>query len=72
MWIRLKLIAPFHSPRAPRFFSPASPFPPFEAFVLRLGMTALHLDQFGFARYGFAAHLLPQVGPAPLVGRRVE
>src|SRR5687768_10880872 len=57
--MRLKLIAPFHRPRAPRPFLPASVASPLP-FFLRLAMTALRLDHRGFARHGWPANLLAQ------------
>ncbi len=74
MWIRLKLIAPFHRPRDPRRpFLPDAPSassapPPFVLFF-RLAMTALRLHQRGFARHGGAAHLLAQSGTLFARGR---
>src|SRR3954463_553356 len=77
MWIRLKLIAPFHRPREPRrLFLPEAPSassagsPPFVAFF-RLAMTALRLYQRGFARHGGPADLLAQGGTL-FAGGRVE
>src|SRR3954469_11213170 len=69
MWIRLKLIAPFHRPREPRRpFLPDAPsassapsLPPFALFF-RLAMAALRLHQRGFARHGGPADLLAQSG----------
>src|SRR3954469_13258756 len=68
MWIRLKLIAPFHRPREPRRpFLPVAPSAwsapslPFERFF-RLAMTALLLHQRRFARHGGPADLLAQGG----------
>src|SRR6185295_9785069 len=60
MWIRLKLMAPFHRPRRPRprgeaSASASSPLP-----CLRLAMTALRLDHAGFALHGRPANLLVQ------------
>src|SRR5678809_882453 len=61
--MRLKLIAPFHSPRAPRPRRPSvalssAPWP-LELFF-RLAMTALRLHHLGLARHGRAADFLAQ------------
>src|SRR6187401_2816942 len=68
MWMRLKLIAPFHRPREPRLGGSSSPSP--ESFF-DLAMTALHLDQWGFARHGRATHFLTQRWP-PALPRRFD
>src|SRR5262245_59511702 len=61
MWIRLKLMAPFHRPRDPRLRRPPSA-PPLPAPFLRLAMTALRLDHRRLARHGRPADLLAQGG----------
>src|SRR5881394_2231608 len=64
--MRLKLIAPFHRPRAPRFgFSSSLPFP----LCFDLAMTALRLHQRRFTRHSRFAHLLGEVWPVALLGR---
>src|SRR5690242_17323371 len=59
MWIRLKLIAPFHRPRAPRFGFSSPPL------CFDLAMAALRFDQRRFARYGGLAHLLREARALP-------
>src|SRR5262245_59772566 len=69
MWIRLKLMAPFQRPRAPRprlGLSPSSPLP----FFFRLAMAALRLHHLRLARHGRAANLLLQRGTILLARRR--
>src|SRR5688500_8353772 len=70
MWMRLKLMAPFQSPRDPRFgFSSPSllPWP----FRRDLAMAALRLHQRRFTGHRGLAHLLAQ-GGAPALCRRLD
>src|SRR5690349_19410598 len=66
MWMRLKLIAPFQRPRAPRFGDSSSPSP--ESFR-DLAMAALRVDEFRFARHRRAAKFLAQRWPPALLRR---
>src|SRR5690348_11133444 len=64
MWMRLKLMAPFQRPRAPRRFGADSP-PPLPLDFL--AMAALHVDERGFARHrGLADLLVHRRAPLPL------
>src|SRR5689334_9072354 len=77
MWMRLKLIAPFHRPRAPRprrapsapSASEPSASAPCLPFFRRLAMTALRLHQWRFTRHGRPADLLAQRGTLLARGR---
>src|SRR5262245_57982780 len=74
MWIRLKLIAPFHRPREPRppFLDDGWEVSPSPSLSFFLAMTALRLHQVGFARHGRPADLLAHVGTMDLARRRAE
>src|ERR1041384_8779046 len=69
MWIRLKLIAPFHRPREPRPRDSCSPPSPFDFFFL--AMAALHVDEGGLARHRRTPDFLFH-GRAPLPMRERE
>src|SRR3954471_6202822 len=75
MWIRLKLMAPFHRPRAARrpFLreAPSSSSAPSPPCFLRLAMAALRLHQRGLARHGGPADFLAQ-GRTLLSSGRLE